>query len=102
MSMNGNTSTYAWPNVQPGQQEEVILSGLPMQLVPGKYVIQEADRFGEKVSQGDLKYADFNPYESSQSASTLVSGAGLQRYTDVQDPATVNTYYKETSNVSCV
>jgi hypothetical protein len=101
VAVNGNTSTYAWPNVQPGQQEEVILSGLPMQVVPGKYVIQEADRFGEKVSQGDLKYADFNPYESSQSTSTLVSGAGLQRYTDVQDPSTVNTYYKESSNVSC-
>ncbi|HEY1295451.1 MAG TPA: hypothetical protein VGJ60_20425 [Chloroflexota bacterium] len=100
--MNGNTSTYAWPNVQPGQVEEVIIGDLPMQLVPGKYVIQEADRFGEKVSQGDLKYSDFNPYESSQSSSTLVSGAGLQRYTDVQDPTTVNSYYKESSNVSCI
>lgn len=100
--MSNGTSTYAWPNVQPGQVEEVILGGLPMQLVPGKYVIQEADRFGEKVSQGDLKYADFNPYESSQSTSTLISGAGLQRYTDVLDPTTVTTYYKETSNVSCV
>ena len=101
MAMNG-TSTYAWPNVQPGQVEEVILAGLPMQLVPGKYVIQEADRFGEKVTQGDLKYSDFNPYESSQSSSTLISGAGLNRYTDVQDPTTVTSYYKETSNVSCV
>lgn len=99
--MNGS-STYAWPNVQPGQVEEIILGGLPMQLVPGKYVIQEADRFGEKMSQGDLKYSDFNPYESSQSTSTLVSGAGLNRYTDVVDPTTVTTYYKETSNVSCV
>ena len=99
--MNG-TATYAWQNVQPGQVEEVILGGLPMQLVPGKYVIQEADRFGEKVTQGDLKYSDFNPYESSQSSSTLISGAGLMRYTDVQDPTTVGTYYKETSNVSCV
>lgn len=100
--MNGNSSTYAWPNVQPGQVEEVILNGLPMQLVPGKYVVQEADRFGEKVTQGDLKYADFNPFESAQASSTLISGAGLQRYSDVQDPATVTTYYKETSNVSCV
>lgn len=101
MTSNG-TSTYAWPNVQPGQVEEIILGGLPMQLVPGKYVIQEAERFGEKVTQGDLKYSDFNPYESSQGASTLISGAGLNRYTDVQDPTTVSTYYKETSNVSCV
>jgi len=100
--LNGNTSAIPWQDVQPGQVEEVVLGGLPMQLVPGKYVIQEADRFGEKVSQGDLKYADFNPYESSQSASTLISGAGLRRYTDVQDPATVTSYYKETSNVSCV
>src|SRR5262245_68545 len=101
--MNGShTSTYAWPNVQPGQIEEVIISGLPMQLVPGKYVVQEADRFGEKVTQGDLKYADFNPFESAQSSSTLVSGSGLRRYTDVLDPSTVTTYYKETSNVSCV
>jgi hypothetical protein len=95
-------TAYAWPNVQPGQQEEAILNGLPMQLVPGKYVVQEADRFGEKVTQGDLKYADFNPYESAQAVSTLISGAGLQRYTDVLDPTTVTTYYKETSNVSCV
>lgn len=93
---------YAWPNVQPGQQEEIIVNGLPMQLVPGKYVVQEADRFGEKVTQGDLKYADFNPFESAQATSTLISGAGLQRYSDVLDPSTVTSYYKETSNVSCV
>jgi hypothetical protein len=96
------TSTYAWGNVQPGQQEEVQLGQLPMQLVPGKYVVQEADRFGEKVTQGDLKYADFNPFESAQASSTLISGGGLQRYSDVLDPSTVTTYYKETSNVSCV
>lgn len=102
MSFANGSSTYAWPNVQPGQQEEIILGGLPMQLVPGKYVVQEADRFGEKVTQGDLKYADFNPFESAQAASTLISGAGLERYSDVLDPSTVTTYYKETSNVSCV
>ena len=102
MAFGNGTVAYAWQNVQPGQVEEVILGGLPMQLVPGKYVVQEADRFGEKVTQGDLKYADFNPFESAQAASTLISGAGLQRYSDVLDPSTVTTYYKETSNVSCV
>src|SRR5215831_3626373 len=102
MTMGGNGVAYAWPNVQPGQEEEIIIDKLPMQLVPGKYVVQEADRFGEKVTQGDLKYADFNPFESAQATSTLISGAGLQRYTDVLDPSTVTTYYKETSNVSCV
>lgn len=102
MSFGNGSSTYAWGNVQPGQEEETILGGLPMQLVPGKYVVQEADRFGEKVTQGDLKYADFNPFESAQASSTLISGAGLQRYSDVLDPSTVTTYYKETSNVSCV
>ena len=91
-----------WPNPIPGQPDQVIIDGMPLQLVPGKYSVEEADRFGEKVSQGTLKYADFNPYESAHSVSSFVGGAGLRRYSDAgDDPSKVATLYNESSNVNC-
>lgn len=76
--------------------------GRPLLLVPGKFAIEEADRFGEKVSQGTLKYADFNPYESAHAVSALTGGAGLRRYTDAgDDPTQFITLYTESSNVNC-
>jgi len=86
----------------PGQNDQVILDGFPWQLVPGKYSVEEADRFGEKVSQGTLKYADFNPYESAHAVAAFTGGAGLRRYSDAgDDPTKVATLYKESSNVNC-
>ena len=34
---------------------------MPLQLVPGKYSVEEADRFGEKVSQGDAQVRGLQP-----------------------------------------
>lgn len=86
----------------PGQPDQIILDSFPMQLVPGKYSIEEADRFGEKVSQGTLKYADFNPYESAHAVAAFTGGSGLRRYSDAgDDPTKVATLYKESSNVNC-
>lgn len=86
----------------PGQNDQVVIDSLPLQLVPGKYSIEEADRFGEKVSQGTLKYADFNPYESAHAVAAFTGGYGLRRYSDAGDDASkVATLYKESSNVNC-
>jgi hypothetical protein len=91
-----------WPNPQPGQPDQVVLDSIPMELVPGKYSVEEADRFGEKVSQGTLKYADFNPYESAFAVASLTGGSGLRRYSDAgDDPTQVATLYTESSNVNC-
>jgi hypothetical protein len=91
-----------WPNPIPGQPDQIVIDGMPMQLVPGKYSVEEADRFGEKVSQGTLKYADFNPYESAHAVAAFTGGAGLRRYTDAgDDPSKVATLYTESNNVNC-
>jgi hypothetical protein len=91
-----------WTNPIPGQADQVILAEVPMELVPGKYSVEEADRFGEKVSQGTLKYADFNPYESAHAVATLSGGAGLRRYSDAgDDPTQFATLYKESQNINC-
>jgi hypothetical protein len=91
-----------WPNPAPGQPDQVVLDAIPLQLVPGKYSVEEADRFGEKVSQGSLKYADFNPYESAHAVAALTGGAGLRRYSDAgEDPTQFATLYTESSNVNC-
>jgi hypothetical protein len=91
-----------WPNPIPGQPDQVVIDGMPMELVPGKYSVEEADRFGEKVSQGTLKYADFNPYESAHAVAALTGGAGLRRYSDAgDDPTQFATLYTESSNVNC-
>jgi hypothetical protein len=91
-----------WPNPIPGQPDQVQIDGMPLQLVPGKYSVEEADRFGEKVSQGTLRYADFNPYESAHAVAALTGGAGLRRYSDAgDDPTQFATLYEESSNVNC-
>lgn len=91
-----------WPNPIPGQPDQVVLDDVPMELVPGKFSVEEADRFGEKVSQGTLKYADFNPYESAHAVAALTGGSGLRRYSDAgDDPTQSATLYKESSNINC-
>jgi hypothetical protein len=96
------TFASPWPNPAPGQADQVVIDDMPMQLVPGKYSVEEADRFGEKVAQGTLKYADFNPYESAHAVAALIGGAGLRRYSDGPgDPNTYMTMYTESSNVNC-
>jgi hypothetical protein len=83
-----------------GYQGSVDLNGFPLQLKPGSYQRAPAPRFGQKVSTGDLRYQDFNPYESATSIASLENGYGLRRYSDLlpSDPAP-QTYYKESSNV---
>ncbi len=68
-----------------GRLGEMVLDGEPLSLVPGTYVNDSPDRFGEKLSLGDLKYADFNPYETGWPVSSWHGGYGLRRYSDIQD-----------------
>lgn len=86
-----------------GQRQRVVLDGIPMNVRQGTYVVDEAPRFGQKLSTGSLKYADFNPYESAHAIASFVGGYGLRRYSDVADPEDPSnrTMYYEADGVDC-
>ena len=72
----------------------------PLIVPPGQYKVQEAQRFGDKVSTGAIAYQDFNPYESAAVSAHFQGGYGLREYTDiVLTPVDPSTFVKETSNV---
>ena len=48
-----------------GKAGTVSLATYPLMVVKGTYVDTEAQRFGDKISIGDIRYADFNPYETA-------------------------------------
>lgn len=91
----------AFPTPQQGQPQHVTLADIPLQVIEGTYVVEPAERFGEKISTGDLRYADFNPYESAESVGSLAGGYGLSRYSDLPDQTLAHTYYLEATNVDC-
>jgi hypothetical protein len=66
-----------------GSDGEVTVDGIPLMLVPGTYDCHEAERFGEKMSVGDLRYSDFRPGESGFATTDWSKGYGLRRYSDL-------------------
>lgn len=86
-----------------GQEDYVVVNSLPFKYVQGSYVVEEAPRFGEKISTGTLSYQDFNPYESAHSIASHLGGYGLRRYTDLPDPnlPTILDMYDEADGVDC-
>lgn len=91
----------AGPLPQVGQLAEVMLHGIAITCLPGKYEVTEADRFGQKISTGDLRYDDFNPFESAETLGNITGGAGLRRMSDKPiTVAAVPLMYKETSGVN--
>ncbi len=90
-----------FPQPQVGKEGDVVLGGLPITVVPGSWKVEEPQRFGEKLSIGPLKYADFNPFESAQSFSNLSGGYGLRCYSDLDSAEKAQTMYRESSNVDC-
>jgi len=70
------------PFPQANQQEEVTVASFPLRVVPGSYQVVEAERFGDKISIGTLKYGDFNPYENAHAVAAFLGGYGLRRYSD--------------------
>lgn len=91
------------PMTAQGTQNEVSLAGINMVLAAGTWRVSEAPRFGEKISTGSFRYADFNQFESAHALSSLVGGYGLRRYSDVPDPADpkVQSCYDETDDCDC-
>jgi hypothetical protein len=94
-----------------GQQGEVKLAGTPLRVIDGTYTVEELPRFGQKISSGSLKYADFNPEEQAFSMEGFGDGYGLRRFSDVPSVTTRygNTFtaedlvarvVKETSNIN--
>jgi hypothetical protein len=79
------------PQPQVGAPGEVVVLGYPMRLLVDdngdivQYEENDPERFGDKLSIGDLKYGDFNPYENAFSVGQFDGGYGLQRYADLND-----------------
>jgi hypothetical protein len=80
---------------------QVIIHGIPLRLVPGTYVMGEAERFGDKISTGDLRYADFSPDENGFPTTSCHGGYGLRRYSDLNSSETALTMYLEADGVEC-
>lgn len=93
----------AGPHPGVGKESRVRLGNVPLEYVPGTWHVEEAPRFGEKLSTGSLRYADFNPYESAHSIADWGGGYGLRRYSDVENPDDdhIRTMYFEADGVDC-
>lgn len=83
-----------------GSIATVILDDIAIQCLPGKYAVVEADRFGQKISTGDVRYQDFNPYESAEAMTNGLGGAGVLRMSDVEHTVNLAQPYKEASGVN--
>lgn len=85
------------PRPQESYEEIVSVNEHPLRVVPGTYQVQEAARFGEKISTGTLKYGDFNPYENAHAVSSFLGGYGLDAYASVENPEQFyNCYFEST------
>src|SRR4051794_35544178 len=90
---------------RPSTVEIIDTSGnvIPLHVVDGSYQVQEAQRFGDKISTGDLSYGDFNPSEPAWVWTNFPAGYGLRRYADMPKSRNVDAYVyiKESLNVDC-
>lgn len=96
----------AGPHPNVNRQEMVRVDDLDLQLVyddQGKviYQVAEAGRFGDKIAEGDLKYADFAPHESASAISRFNGTYGLRRYTDAADPTKEQDAIFEADGMDC-
>lgn len=94
------------PHPNDNRQEMVRVDDLDLQLVyddQGKviYQVAEAGRFGDKIAEGDLKYADFAPHESASAISRFNGTYGLRRYTDAADPTKEQDAIFEADGMDC-
>lgn len=87
------------PYSQIGALDHVLLDGHPLMLIASAYNETEAQRFGDKISIGDIRYADFNPYESAEACGRFDGGFGLLRYSDLTDATLAHTYTEECDDV---
>lgn len=93
--------TLAQPLPQLGRQGHIELIDYALELVPETYEVREPTRVGEKISTGDVRYADFNPYESVSAQAAFYGGYGLQRYSDQPDPQVGQRQILEALGVDC-
>lgn len=91
------------PSTSVGNQNEVGIDGVNLILVDGTWKVSEAPRFGEKISTGSLRYADFNTFESAHAVASFVGGYGLRRYSDVpnSDDPVIQTCEDEVNDCDC-
>lgn len=90
------------PIPQVGRPDHVTLAGVQFVLEPGTYVCAPAEKFADKISQGAIRYEDFNQYQSAWEIISCAGGYGLRRYSDLpsEDPSR-RTKYFEAENVDC-
>lgn len=88
------------PLPQIGQNATVNVDGVEIEALPGKYTVEKAQRFGQKISEGDLRYEDFNPFESAEALSNFLGGAGVLRMDDVEHTVNLAQPYKEALGVN--
>lgn len=84
---------------QIGKLGEVKVNQYELKLVPGTYDCHEPQRIATKISTGDVRYADFTPYESIEAQGLFNGGYGLRRYSDVFDPNAAHTQILEANGV---
>lgn len=99
----------ATPRSLIGNPSIVTLDGHPLMVVKGSYTDTEGQRFGDKISIGDIRYSDFSPYETAEGCARFDGGFGLLRYSDLlesqstafQRPGLAHTYTLECTDLDC-
>lgn len=84
----------------------VKVDDLPLTLVYDEhgrvvYQVDEASRFGEKIAEGDPKYADFAPFESASAIARFDGTYGLRRFSDSLDPKKDGNATDEPDGMDC-
>jgi hypothetical protein len=96
----------AHPHPNDRRPEMVKVDDLPLTLVYDEhgrvvYQVDEASRFGEKIAEGDPKYADFAPFESASAIARFDGTYGLRRFSDSLDPKKDGNATDEPDGMDC-
>lgn len=97
------------PGPQPFESApaDVVINGIPMMVVRDdngnmNYTVNDPQRFADKISTGDLRYQDFNPYESAFGQGQFDGGYGVRRLDDLDDQQQgIIGVVQESFNVDC-
>lgn len=90
-----------------GAPGDVVVKGYPMMIVRDQqsgemqYEVRDPERFADKMSIGDLRYGDFNPYENAHAVGHFDGGYGLDRLSDLNDENLGIGVVKESPGVDC-
>jgi hypothetical protein len=98
---------YNLPNPRHGSAGDVTVDKLPVRLLVDEngdlvqYEENDPERFADKMSLGDPRYGDFNPYETPFAIGHFDGGYGLDRFSDLNSLDLGIGVNKETPGVDC-